>query len=239
MINEKSISVIIPAYNEELLIEKTINTMPDEADILIIVNDASKDNTKKVVENLQKTNEKILLINHDKNEGVGSALITGYKKSLELNYDISVVMPGDAQALPKDFLNIVNPVANDLVDYSKGNRLKHKDVKKIMPRYRLIGNTLLTLFTKFASGYFHIMDPQMGYTALKNNMLKNWAIFDSDQWDDNWVILYATGKEWPEPGDLITLRNPKYQTIINIVKSYPSKRVCRTFIATIQSINEI
>ena len=127
MINEKSISVIIPAYNEELLIEKTINTMPDEADILIIVNDASKDNTKKVVENLQKTNEKILLINHDKNEGVGSALITGYKKSLELNYDISVVMPGDAQALPKDFLNIVNPVANDLVDYSKGNRLKHKD----------------------------------------------------------------------------------------------------------------
>ena len=73
----------------------------------------------------------------------------------------------------------------------------------------------------------------------KNNMLKNWAIFDSDQWDDNWVILYATGKEWPEPGDLITLRNPKYQTIINIVKSYPSKRVCRTFIATIQSINEI
>ena len=106
MINEKSISVINPAYNEELLIEKTINTMPDEADILIIVNDASKDNTKKVVENLQKTNEKILLINHDKNEGVGSALITGYKKSLELNYDISVVMPGDAQALPKDFLNI-------------------------------------------------------------------------------------------------------------------------------------
>ncbi len=194
MINEKSISVIIPAYNEELLIEKTINTMPDEADILIIVNDASKDNTKKVVENLQKTNEKILLINHDKNEGVVSALITGYKKSLELNYDISVVMPGDAQALPKDFLNIVNPVANDLVDYSKGNRLKHKDVKKIMPRYRLIGNTLLTLFTKFASGYFHIMDPQMGYTALKNNMLKKIEI-------DNLIRRYGY------PGHLLHMLN--------------------------------
>ena len=172
MINDKKIAVIIPAYNEELLISKTINTIPNEADLLIVVNDASKDSTESVVSDLKKLNKKIILINHEKNLGVGASLKTGYKKSLEMNMDISVVMPGDAQALPEDFYKVVSPVAKNLIDYSKGNRLRHKKVKEIMPRYRFVGNTVLSLFTKFASGYFHIMDPQMGYTAIRNKVLR-------------------------------------------------------------------
>lgn len=172
MINDKKIAVIIPAYNEELLISKTINTMPNEADLLIVVNDASKDSTELIVNDLKKLNKKIILLNHEKNLGVGASLKTGYKKSLEMNMDISVVMPGDAQALPEDFYKVVSPVAKNLIDYSKGNRLRHKKVKEIMPRYRFVGNTVLSLFTKFASGYFHIMDPQMGYTAIRNKVLR-------------------------------------------------------------------
>ena len=172
MINEKKISVIVPAYNEEKLISKTVNTIPAEVDSIIVINDASTDRTKEIVEELKKENKKLLLINHEKNSGVGSALRTGYEKSIELNYDITVVMPGDAQALPEDFLNIVMPVVKNEADYSKGNRLNHKKVKEIMPRYRFVGNTLLSLFTKFASGYFKIMDPQMGYTAINNSALK-------------------------------------------------------------------
>ena len=157
MINEKKISVIVPAYNEEKLISKTVNTIPDEVDSIIVINDASTDSTKKVVENLIKENKKLILINHEKNQGVGSALRTGYEKSIELNYDITVVMPGDAQALPEDFFNIVIPVVNNEADYSKGNRLNHKKVKEIMPRYRFIGNTLLSLFEFLPWGWSQIM----------------------------------------------------------------------------------
>lgn len=172
MINEKIISVIVPAFNEELLIKKTINSIPSSVEKIIIINDCSSDNTKKIVENEMLKNPKLILINHKKNMGVGAALISGYKKSLKLGMDITVVMPGDAQALPGDFENLVKPVAYGEADYSKGNRLNHKDVTKIMPKYRFFGNTILSLFTKFASGYFEIMDPQMGYTAMNNKVLE-------------------------------------------------------------------
>lgn len=171
MNSNSRLAVIVPAYNEELLIKKTIDSIPKIVEKIIIINDKSTDRTKEIVEYEQMSNDKIELINHDKNSGVGSALISGYRKSLELGMDITIVMPGDAQALPVDFNNLVNPVIEGKADYSKGNRLNHKDVKNIMPRYRFIGNTFLSLFTKFASGYYSIMDPQMGYTAINNKVL--------------------------------------------------------------------
>ncbi len=172
MKNEAKIAVIVPAFNEELLIKKTIDSVPDFVEKIIVINDKSTDKTEEVVNNEKKLNSKIVLINHSKNKGVGASLISGYQKSLELEMDITVVMPGDAQALPDDFTNLVNPVLEGKADYSKGNRLNHKDVKSIMPRYRFVGNTFLSLFTKFASGYYTIMDPQMGYTAINNSTLK-------------------------------------------------------------------
>ena len=81
--------------------------------------------------------------------------------------DIGVVMPGDAQALPQDFERLIMPVVNENADYAKGNRLNYYDVQNIMPKHRFFGNTLLTLLTKFASGYYHIMDPQMGLHSTK------------------------------------------------------------------------
>ena len=74
--------------------------------------------------------------------------------------------------LPEDFNNLISPVISDKADYSKGNRLNYFDVQNIMPKHRFFGNTLLTLLTKFASGYYHIMDPQIvGYTALNLKIL--------------------------------------------------------------------
>ena len=166
MIEDKKIAVVMPAYNEELLIEKSIDSVPSEVSKIIVINDLSKDRTKEIVENKIKSNQKIVLINNKKNYGVGYSIVEGYKKAYDLDCDIAVVMPGDAQALPEDFYNLIDPVVKGSVDYTKGNRLKYKGVSNIMPKHRFFGNTLLTLLTKFASGYYHIMDPQMGYTAL-------------------------------------------------------------------------
>ena len=163
---DKKIAVIVPAYNEELLIKKTIDSMPEVVSEIIVINDCSTDNTKSIVKEEMKNNNKINLINLEKNSGVGFAIVKGYEEAYKKNYDVGVVMPGDAQALPEDFESLVAPVLNEIVDYTKGNRLKYKGVSNIMPKHRFFGNTLLTLLTKFASGYYHIMDPQMGYTAL-------------------------------------------------------------------------
>ncbi len=162
----KKIAVIVPAYNEELLIKKTIESIPGIADKIFIINDASTDNTGSIIKDLGKSNKKIYLINNDKNSGVGFSIVAGYEKAYEMGYEVGVVMTGDAQALPVDFENLIEPVIKSESDYTKGNRLKFKGVSKIMPKHRFYGNTLLTLLTKFASGYYHIMDPQMGYTAL-------------------------------------------------------------------------
>ena len=104
----KSIAVIVPAYNEEILIEKTISSIPDIAEKIIVVNDCSTDKTKEILENLIKVNNKIQLINLKKNSGVGSAIVKGYEIAFEQGFDIGVVMPGDAQALPEDFNNLIH-----------------------------------------------------------------------------------------------------------------------------------
>lgn len=167
----KKIAVIIPAFNEELLILKTLNSVPTVVDKIFVINDASTDNTESIVLDAIKNNHKINLISLEKNSGVGYSIVKGYEAAYNQGYDIGVVMPGDAQALPEDFINLIDPVLNLDFDYSKGNRLKNKNVAKIMPKHRLYGNTILTLLTKFASGYYHIMDPQMGYTALNLKIL--------------------------------------------------------------------
>ena len=194
MIEDKKIAVVMPAYNEELLIEKSIDSVPSEVSKIIVINDLSKDRTKEIVENKIKSNQKIVLINNKKNYGVGYSIVEGYKKAYDLDCDIAVVMPGDAQALPEDFYNLIDPVVKGSVDYTKGNRLKYKGVSNIMPKHRFFGNTLLTLLTKFASGYYHIMDPQMGYTAL------NLKIFP-------YLELSKLIKRYGYPGHLLYILN--------------------------------
>jgi glycosyltransferase involved in cell wall biosynthesis len=166
MYQEKSIAVVVPAYNEEKLIAKTVKSIPDFVDKIIVVNDASDDKTHDIVSESARENERIILIKHEVNQGVGGAIVTGYKAARDLKIDVSVVMAGDAQMDPKDLNRIVEPVANGSADYSKGNRLFYGDAWNMIPRYRYLGNSFLSLLTKVASGYWHIADSQSGYTGI-------------------------------------------------------------------------
>jgi glycosyltransferase involved in cell wall biosynthesis len=100
------------------------------------------------------------------NQGVGGAIATGYKRARDLEMDITVVMAGDAQMDPRDLVNIVEPIAGGSADYSKGNRLFYGDAWNMIPHYRYLGNSFLSLMTKIASGYWHVADSQSGYTAI-------------------------------------------------------------------------
>ena len=163
------IAVIVPAYNEENLIGKVIETMPSFVDQIIIVNDCSNDNTQNIIESYE--DERIILINHVQNRGLGQTLIDGYLKARELEFDVVAVMAGDAQMNPNDLPKVLTPITSGRAHYVKGNRLLREDVVERMPTHRYFGNNALTLLTKFATGYWHVIDPQCGYTAISKQAL--------------------------------------------------------------------
>ena len=166
MYQEKSIAVVVPAYNEKKLIGQTLTSIPDVVDRIIVINDASVDNTSEIVKRIAEEDKRICLIEHDANQGVGGAIVTGYRKARDLKMDVTVVMAGDAQMDPNDLIRIIEPVANGGADYTKGNRLFYGDAWNMIPHYRYLGNSFLSLMTKISSGYWHIADSQSGYTAI-------------------------------------------------------------------------
>jgi glycosyltransferase involved in cell wall biosynthesis len=169
---EKTIAVVVPAYNEEKLIGQTLSSMPGFVDKIIVVNDRSTDKTSEAIMNITENDKRIVFLEHNVNQGVGGAIITGYKKARDLQMDVTAVMAGDAQMDPKDLSHIIEPVANGSADYSKGNRLFYGDAWTMIPHYRYFGNSFLSLMTKMASGYWHIADSQSGYTAVSLLALK-------------------------------------------------------------------
>ncbi len=194
MYKNKTICVVIPAYNEEKQISGVVTTMPPFIDNIIIINDRSKDNTGSVVENLKQSYPSVVLINHEKNEGVGGAICTGYKWARDNNMDVAVVMAGDGQMDPADLPAILDPVVNEQVDYSKGNRLSTGEAYKKIPKVRYFGNAALSFFTKIASGYWHVADSQTGYTAINKKALH--AV--------NWDQMY---KRYGQPNDTLVRLN--------------------------------
>jgi len=172
MYKDKSICIVVPAYNEEKQIGKVIETMPKYVDQVFIIDDASKDKTVETVKRYQKKRKNIKLIEHEVNQGVGGAIATGYKEARDNDIDVTAIMAGDAQMDPEDLKNIIEPVATGSADYSKGNRLFYGDAWNMIPHGRYLGNSFLSLLTKIASGYWHIADSQSGYTAISLIALK-------------------------------------------------------------------
>ncbi len=169
---ERSVAVVVPAYNEEDLILRTLTSIPALADRIIVVDDASRDRTPELARKQSGKDTRIEVIVHPRNQGVGGAITSGYRRARELDVDVTVVMAGDAQMHPDDFQQIVEPVADGSADYAKGNRLFYGDAWHMIPHYRYLGNAFLSLLTKVASGYWHIADSQCGYTAISRLALQ-------------------------------------------------------------------
>ncbi len=170
LLDMHNIGVVVPAYNEELLIEETINGIPKYVNKIYIIDDCSNDRTPQIIEGM--TDPRIVSIRHEKNKGVGAAIVTGYKQALGDNMDIVAVMAGDNQMDPEQLPRLLMPIIEGKADYTKGNRLLSKDFRSGMSKWRSIGNGVLTLITKIGSGYWHIMDPQNGYTAISKHALE-------------------------------------------------------------------
>jgi glycosyltransferase involved in cell wall biosynthesis len=163
------VAVVVPAYNEEKLIGKTVGTMPDLVDRIFVIDDASKDDTAAVARAVG--DPRVEVIRLPKNSGVGGAIMAGHRRVLEEDLDVSVVMAGDAQMDPDYLPDLLDPIAEDGVQFTKANRFYARSSSAGMPSHRVFGNVVLSVMTKFSSGYYHLFDPQNGYTALHRDAL--------------------------------------------------------------------
>ena len=195
MYQEHKVAVVVPAYNEEALICRVIETMPEYVDHVVVVDDASHDGTADVVRHyIPRMGERLLLIQHEANRGVGGAIATGYKWCRDHEVDVAVVMAGDAQMDPADLPDLLTPVVAGEVDYAKGNRLFTGDAWNQIPKVRYLGNSMMSLLTKIASGYWHVADSQCGYTATNARVLKT----------VDWDRMY---RRYGQPNDLLVRLN--------------------------------
>ncbi len=258
MLNNKTVAVVVPAYNEEKQIRSVIETIPDFVDRVVIVDDCSKDATveivletipeeagpgmlirersyeysddkfktadnvlidimKKEAENLSGSgvlnkndvdHSRIILIKHKRNQGVGRAIATGYKWCKDHKIDCTAVMAGDGQMDPAELESICAPVVYEGIGYVKGNRLKHKSASSVIPVVRFLGNSVLSILTKIASGYWHVSDTQTGYTAISLDILES-------------IRIDKIYKSYGMPNDMLVKLNINYCTI----KEVPIKPV--------------
>jgi glycosyltransferase involved in cell wall biosynthesis len=169
MIEGKRVAVVVPAYDEERLVGETLRGIPDFVDRIYVVDDASRDATADQAGGVG--DPRVEVIRHERNAGVGAAIVSGYKRALEEAVDVTCVMAADNQMDPVELREIAGPVARGEVEYAKANRLVSGEAWNVIPRTRYLGNAMLSLLTKIASGYWHVADSQAGYTAISRAAL--------------------------------------------------------------------
>jgi glycosyltransferase involved in cell wall biosynthesis len=170
MLEGKTVAVVVPAFDEEQLVATTIDGIPGFVDRVYVVDDASRDGTAAAARAAEDV--RVNVLSHERNAGVGAAIVTGYRRAIADGIDIACVMAADNQMDPGDLERIVAPVARGEVDYAKANRLVSGEAWRVMPRSRYLGGAILSFLTKIASGYWHVADSQSGYTAASREILE-------------------------------------------------------------------
>jgi len=171
LITSLEIAVVIPAFRAESLIQKVIAGIPSCVSLIIVVNDCSPDHTSAVIQEMMSLDQRLVLIEHKTNQGVGGAMLTGYHAAFERGADVIVKMDSDDQMDPAYLEALIAPILAGRADYTKGNRFLHESQLHQMPLSRRLGNIGLSFLTKLASGYWNIFDPTNGYTAIRASIM--------------------------------------------------------------------
>jgi dolichol-phosphate mannosyltransferase len=159
------IAVVIPSYKVTRHIAPLIASIPSYVWKIYVVDDACPDQSGNFVK-ANCTDPRITIVFHEVNQGVGGAVMTGYRAAIKDGAQVIVKIDGDGQMDPALIPNFVDPILSGEADYTKGNRFFDLEKVRAMPKVRLIGNAVLSLMTKLSSGYWDLFDPTNGYTAI-------------------------------------------------------------------------
>lgn len=171
MLQNSKISVVIPSYKVRNHILDVIGLVGPEVSRIYVVDDCCPNNSGKFVDD-NCTDSRVKVIINPQNQGVGGAVMTGYRAAIDDGMDIIVKIDGDGQADPRLIPDFVAPIIAGEADYAKGNRFFDLERISSMPRMRLFGNAALSFLTKLSSGYWNIFDPTNGYTAIHSDVAK-------------------------------------------------------------------
>ena len=179
-----SICVVVPAYKVSMHIVEVLESLGPEVSKILVVDDACPESTGNFILE-ESIDPRLEVIRHTVNKGVGGAVKTGYKRALELGYEIIVKIDGDGQMDSSKILELVDPIINNRSDYTKGNRFFEIEAVRQMPKTRILGNLGLTFMTKFSTGLWHVFDPNNGFTAIRSSVLKK---LNLDKIDDRYFF---------------------------------------------------
>ena len=166
-----SIAVVIPSFRVTQHILDVLGSIGPEVERIYVIDDACPDGSGELVKKHSK-DERVQVLFHETNQGVGGAVVTGYRAALADNIDVVVKVDGDGQMDPGLILTIAKPVLEGNADYSKGNRFDSLENLFSMPKTRIFGNAVLSLWSKLSSGYWNITDPTNGFTAIHRKALE-------------------------------------------------------------------
>ena len=178
---KSDIAVVIPCYRVGREIGPLIANLPPFLKHIIVVDDASPDETATIVTTAAKNDPRIILLSHQDNQGVGGAMLTGFRRALELNAQIVVKIDGDGQMNPVHLPNLVMPILQGLADYTKGNRFRDFKALQKLPIIRRVGNIGLGFLTKAATGYWNLFDPTNGFVAIHSKVLAQLPLVNIDR----------------------------------------------------------
>lgn len=170
------IVVVVPAFNVAREIESVLTAIPTFVRHIVVVDDASHDETNGIVARLANTDQRIILLRHETNQGVGGAMRTGFAKALELGAQVVTKIDGDGQMSMEYLPELAIPLIRGEADYTKGNRFRDFTALRQMPPLRRAGNMALSFFTKAASGYWNCFDPTNGFVAIRGSILAQLAL---------------------------------------------------------------
>ena len=181
VLQDYAIDVVIPAYRVDEHIEDVITELPEYIRHIIVVNDASPDDTRQRIEKVIQRDKRVVLVNHKQNTGVGGAMISGFKKAMELGAQIVIKMDGDGQMSPTYLPDLLTPLILGQADYTKGNRFRDLPSLQKMPFIRRLGNVGLSFFSKAATGYWNCFDPTNGFIAIRIETLSQLPLQQIDK----------------------------------------------------------
>lgn len=166
----RNVAVVIPMYKAEAQIVSVLRSIPVFVRWIVVVDDASPDTSLAVARTV--SDERIFVVVHDTNQGVGGATLSGYRAAADLGAEVIVKIDADDQMDQAFMPAIVGPIVSGAADYTKGNRFLHTRELSAMPPLRRVGNLALSFMTKVASGYWSVFDPTNGYTAISAKLAR-------------------------------------------------------------------
>ena len=166
------IAVVIPCYKVSNHICSLIQKIGCEVDVIFVIDDCCPEKSGALVEK-NCNDPRVRVIHHDVNQGVGGAVLTGYKAAMDAGAEVIVKIDGDGQMDPMLISAFIEPIKLGEADYTKGNRFFDLEQVRVMPKVRLIGKAVLSFMTKLSSGYWDLFDPTNGYTAIHADVLQH------------------------------------------------------------------